>query len=179
MNKLISLSAVILYMANTNCLGVDSEFRLFPLDGLNKTAQTLVRNPAKIVDQIQSDQKSLEELKNLAEQSRSHMIIGTPEKNAVALKNWAIFYNACNLLGGDYKRLLENEIQATRRSFEAADCYADAKDYPLYLIGVWEQLATFDSDLRKQLIQAYRQGQYRIQVNDERAKVWEAFVPAF
>ena len=116
---------------------------------------------------------------------KDHYKFGTIEKNAISFQNWNIFCDSTVsriLMGGDFKEILSlrKEVQRKLRRLETIDCYIPDEtmdDYSVYLEGIWEQVAFFDEEARRKLIEVYEKGssEVKIRKNPKKESFWKEF----
>jgi len=123
-----------------------------------------------------------EVLRSTIHENRNHYVFGTKEANEESFDHWQKFYNALVELSE-----LNNEesmdelakVEGQKRSFlESVDFYVpDSKrdQYPLYLEGIWMQVACFDEAERTNLMKAYS-GELRSPVapHEEKLSYWKS-----
>lgn len=106
-------------------------------------------------------------------------VFGSNEDNQRSFLNWKSFYiTQARSASLESIALLEREKQRKLRRLEDIDCYAPCgeENNPLYLEGIWQQVAYFDSSIRKELIDAY-EGKTRSSIKQDfqKASFWKEF----
>jgi len=121
-------------------------------------------------------------LRRTIHENRNHYVFGTEEKNMASFERWTSFYNALVELSelNNEESMKELEmVEYQKRSFlESIDFYVpdDKRDqYPLYIEGIWMQVACFDEAERTNLMKSYS-GELRSPVtpNEEKLSYWKS-----
>jgi len=174
--KSISYVLATIFSVGFSCNVFGMDFKLFPIDTLSESEKAIVFSPAVIKERLVTDSSLKDKLVALVDRPTYNMIVGDSKKNEVALRNWVIFYNACNMLGGKYLDRIEQGKDALKRRFGIIDAYVDdMSKYHFHFTGILEQLAIFDKSFCDSLIETYEKGLYTVPVNHERAQTWRAF----
>ena len=86
-----------------------------------------------------------------------HYTFGSEEKNELSLQNWIAWLQ--DQIVKNNSACIQAELQRKLRLPKIIDCYVqdeDKKNYPLYLEGIWRQVAYFDETTRLQLVEIYK-----------------------
>lgn len=127
---------------------------------------------------MMDEKEKIKILSEIAYDNKDCFTFGTKEDNETSFNKWILYSRslyALTLLGvGNYKETLLEEFAARRDRLETVDCYTDSKSYPIYLVGVWNQVASFDLKERNYLIEAAESGKI-IPKDENIVKYWKNY----
>ena len=140
---------------------------------------TLYNSPESLVIK-ESEKKKI--LYKIVDENKDCFTFGTVEDNQKSFDGWILYSRslyALALLGDQSaKATLLKEFEERHYRLEIIDCYMYGNPYELCLIGIWNQVASYDKEERKKLIKAARKGDI-IPKNKELAEFWKNYSFAF
>lgn len=136
------------------------------------------------VEKALRNKNYIEVLTEILQIHNSHYNFGTKHLNKESFRNWLISLRILNILSEkdkNYNILLSNEKETKKRYLDNIDCYILGdekkikKDYPLYLEGIWNQVACFDNEEREELIKCYESGKNILPKNEKKEEYWRNY----
>jgi len=165
--------------------GAKGRSHTLPHDSLEKS---LLDSFEEVLAATQSNpDKMIPHLERIRKENRYHGEYGSPELNEGSLIRWMLYSRALFILSEtpanryhekDKVRFKE-QLQRKERRLDNIEAYIpDGKmeDYPLYLEGIWQEVATFNSQARRKLIEAYNKGDTPLALNHQKARFWEEYI---
>jgi hypothetical protein len=128
-------------------------------------------------------------LKEVVLSFNNHYLFGTEDENNQSFKTWKLFSDTLSSLieigDREAEELLREEEKRKLRYFESVDFYVpdgEQDRYPLYMEGIWRQVAYFDQMARMNLIRVYQrtlspEDKIPVQPNQAKAAFWLKLVP--
>ena len=102
-------------------------------------------------------------LQSISDDNKDCFTFGTLEDNKKSFNKWNIYsralYELTKLGDKNSKKILLEEFESRRHRLEFIGSYVYNEPYHLCLVGIWNQVATYDKEERNKLIEELEKGE--------------------